>query len=208
MGRSERADQDTPECRLATAALADDAGRTPLLDGEIQGRKRGDGAPRIPHLGAGKLDDRAHCITSSERQHAAAPPPSTAAQRRHLAALIDRIPAARRERAPARPIQQTRGGAGNRDESLRAACERRTRADQGRGVRVGGVAEDASRRASLDHPSGVHDHHAVGYRLDHGEVVRDEDEGHARLAAQPVEQLEDAPLHRDVECGRRLVGEQ
>ena len=49
---------------------------------------------------------------------------------------------------------------------------------------------------------------AVGHAGDHGEVVGDEDQPHAVLVDQPLQQIEDARLRGDVERGGRLVGDQ
>ena len=48
----------------------------------------------------------------------------------------------------------------------------------------------------------------VGVAGDDAEVVGDEHQRHVAVAALLAEQVEDLRLHRDVECGGRLVGEQ
>ena len=60
----------------------------------------------------------------------------------------------------------------------------------------------------LDDLSGVHHRDAVGATGHHAEVVGDEQDRHAAIAPQLLEQLEDLGLHRDVERGGRLVGDQ
>ena len=49
---------------------------------------------------------------------------------------------------------------------------------------------------------------AVGQHAHHGEVVRDEQHGDAALGLQPLQQREDARLHRDVERRQDLVAKQ
>ena len=56
--------------------------------------------------------------------------------------------------------------------------------------------------------SRVHDDHAVRDVRDDAEVVRDQDDRRAEALADVAHQVEDAGLDRDVERGRRLVGDQ
>ena len=53
-----------------------------------------------------------------------------------------------------------------------------------------------------------HHEHIVGDLGDHAEVVRDEDDRHAAVVAQLAEDFENLRLDRDVERGRRLVGDE
>ena len=53
-----------------------------------------------------------------------------------------------------------------------------------------------------------HHEHVVGDLGDHAQVVRDEQDRHAALVAELAEDVEDLGLDRDVERGRRLVGDQ
>ena len=84
----------------------------------------------------------------------------------------------------------------------------RDRAQQAPGVRMLGVVEQLVERPLLDHPPGVHDHDPVGDVGDHAEVVGDEDDPGAGLLAQLAQLVQDLSLDRDVECRRRLVGDQ
>ena len=54
----------------------------------------------------------------------------------------------------------------------------------------------------------AHDVDAVGHLAHDAEVVRDQQHGHADLALQRLQQLEDLRLDGDVERGGRLVGDQ
>ena len=53
-----------------------------------------------------------------------------------------------------------------------------------------------------------HDDDAIGHFGDHAHVVGDEDDAGAMLALQVAQQLQHLALHGDVECRRRLVGDQ
>ena len=63
-------------------------------------------------------------------------------------------------------------------------------------------------RPGLDDAPGIEDRDPVGDRRHHCEVVRDQDDREVVLAAQAVEQSQDPRLNRDVERGRRFVGDQ
>ena len=71
-----------------------------------------------------------------------------------------------------------------------------------------GLAEDFEHRAVFDLLALEHHEHVVGDLGDHAQVVRDEDDRHAALVAELAEDFEDLGLDRDVERGRRLVGDQ
>ena len=71
-----------------------------------------------------------------------------------------------------------------------------------------GFAYTFSRRRRLDDLAGVHHVDAVGVAGDDAEVVRDDDDGRAELAAQAGHDFQHLRLNRHVERRRRLVGEQ
>ena len=68
--------------------------------------------------------------------------------------------------------------------------------------------EHVGRAALLDDLALAHDVDAVGHRAHDAEVVRDQQHGHAELALQVLQQLEDLRLDGDVERRGRLVGDQ
>jgi hypothetical protein len=70
------------------------------------------------------------------------------------------------------------------------------------------AGEDAVDRPVLDDAAGVHHDHAVGELGHHAKVVGDEEDGDPALAAQVVDQGEDAVRRRRVERAGRLVGDQ
>ena len=63
-------------------------------------------------------------------------------------------------------------------------------------------------RAELDDAPGIHHRDPVADFRDDAEIVGDEQDRGALLAPQIVEQAEHLRLDRDVERGRRLVGDQ
>ena len=61
--------------------------------------------------------------------------------------------------------------------------------------------------ADLGNSSGIHHRHPVGGLGDHAHVVGHQHDRRAVLPAKPLEQRNDLRLDRDVERGRRLVGD-
>ena len=84
-------------------------------------------------------------------------------------------------------------------------CEGSPRA--GRGCTDGAGCADRRPGRPRARP-GVHDRDLVAGLGDHPEVVRDEDDRHPGLVLELRQQGQDLVLDRDVERGRRLVGEQ
>ena len=70
----------------------------------------------------------------------------------------------------------------------------------GGGMQLGGLAD-------LDHPAGIHDGDAVAERRHQLQVVADENQPHAALGHQIVEDRQHLQLDGDVERGCRLVGD-
>jgi len=60
----------------------------------------------------------------------------------------------------------------------------------------------------FDQFAGVHDADAVRHFGDDAEIVGNQQHAHAALALELCQQVEDLCLHGDVECRRRLVGDQ
>ena len=109
-------------------------------------------------------------------------------------------PAGRRDRAARRRSTTSRG-----DHDV----EPRRRAQQARRVGMAPAsAKSVVGAARLDDPPGVHHRDPVAQAGDHAEVVGDQQHREAESLLQVGEQLEDLRLDRDVERGRRLVGDQ
>ena len=88
------------------------------------------------------------------------------------------------------------------------ADDLRHRVEQTLGVRVLRAGEQRVDRRLLDDLPGVHDDDPVADLGDDAEVVGHEEHGHAEVALERAEQVEDLRLDRDVERGRRLVGDR
>ena len=89
-----------------------------------------------------------------------------------------------------------------------AHVEARDALQQAERVRVARRAEELLRRAGLHEHARVHHVHALAHARDDAEVVRDQDQRRVLLRDELAQQVEDLRLDRDVERGRRLVGDQ
>ncbi len=70
------------------------------------------------------------------------------------------------------------------------------------------VRKELVDRRAFDDLRSVHDRDMVGHLGDHAEVMRDEQNRHARLGLKLAQQVEDLSLDRDIERGRRFVGDK
>jgi hypothetical protein len=70
------------------------------------------------------------------------------------------------------------------------------------------TGEDLTRRPVLDGASRVHHQDVVSKLSDHSQVVRDDHHCRIELGLQVADQVEDLGLHRHVQSGRRLVGDE
>ena len=93
-------------------------------------------------------------------------------------------------------------------QARRALRERRPAGEQRLRVGVLRRGEDLRHGALLANLAVAHHDDVVGDLADDAEVVADEEHAHAVPLLQPGEQLHDLALDRDVERGRRLVGDQ
>jgi len=73
---------------------------------------------------------------------------------------------------------------------------------------VSRAREDDFGPGALHDFSSVHDRHVVRAFRNDAKIVRDEQDGHAELLLQLADQLQDLRLDRDIERGRRFVGDQ
>jgi len=79
---------------------------------------------------------------------------------------------------------------------------------QGAGIGMLRRLEDLLHRPALDDAAGIHHGHAVAHAADHAEIVGDEQDRHAVLGLQALQELEVLELDGDVERGGRLVGDE
>ena len=70
------------------------------------------------------------------------------------------------------------------------------------------VAKEIVHGRLLDDPSGVHHRHTVRHFGDDAEVVGDQKQRKLEARFQIAQQVENLRLDRDVERGRRLVGDE
>src|SRR5215216_3111931 len=104
---------------------------------------------------------------------------------------LDRVRAARLERAAGGRVDQVGRQALDRDQLLLARfVESRNRLQQAKRVRVARVVEDFVRRARFNDVAGVHDVDAVRNPGDDAQVVGDHDDRHTELLAQTLDQVE------------------
>ncbi len=68
--------------------------------------------------------------------------------------------------------------------------------------------EDLGQGAALDHPAAVHDRDRVRDLAHHGQVVGDEQHGHAELGLEIADERQDLLLDGHVQGGGRLVGDE
>ena len=78
---------------------------------------------------------------------------------------------------------------------------------QGSGVRVGGIIEKGIRWQLLNDPAGVHHEHPTARLTHDGDVVADQDHRASVHVAHGPKQIEDLPLHGDVQRRRGLIGD-
>ena len=68
--------------------------------------------------------------------------------------------------------------------------------------------EEQVARRDLHDPAEVHHRHTIAEELNCRQIMCDEEAREAHVALEVAEQVENRGLHRDVECGDRLVGDQ
>ena len=76
------------------------------------------------------------------------------------------------------------------------------------GVGMQGIVEHRFGRSDFHHLAQIHDHDPIAQQPHHVEIVRDKEVGHAQLASQVVEELQNPGLYGDVEGRGRLVQDE
>ena len=70
------------------------------------------------------------------------------------------------------------------------------------------IAQNLLRWAGFDDEAVAHDHHALSAFGGQRQVVRDQQHRRAQFTGEALQMIENLALHRDVECGGRLVGDE
>ncbi len=113
----------------------------------------------------------------------------------------------RLERAPRWQLRKIWNGTLDRAQALPRRSAR-NRFEQALRIGVFRRFENLPHRPFLDDPPRVHDGDAVGMPGDDPEVVGDEHEREIEFLLHLLQQIENLRLNRDVECRRRLVGDE
>jgi hypothetical protein len=74
-------------------------------------------------------------------------------------------------------------------------------------VRMAWLSEDSFTCACLHKRARIHDEHAVTHLVDNAKIVRDQQQGHANLALQRLQQVQNLGLDSHIERRCRLVGD-
>src|SRR5271168_262055 len=85
--------------------------------------------------------------------------------------------------------------------------EPRCRVDQFARIGMRRVGEYGRSFADLDDAPAIHDRGRLTDVRDDGEIMADQEEGHARLALEIAHEVERLRLHRDIKRRDRLVGD-
>src|SRR5580658_9440187 len=143
-----------------------------------------------------RRDTAARVITpsSSRIKHGAASPValSNLYQRRQFAgALGDAEAAARLEGAARRhPLQRWHSAFDGAERTPPLRPQVGNGLEQSSSIRMSRSLENFPLRPQFHNAPGIHHGHAIGHLRDHSKIVRDEEHGQAKLAAQVGEQLE------------------
>ena len=128
--------------------------------------------------------------------------------RRIAVATIHDPITSRRETAPHEGLRQRRHRACDGRERCAALVCLGQRLQQQPGIRVLRRTEKLGGAGHLDDLPGVHQRHPLRHAGHHRQIVRDQEQAHALLALQLLEQFQDLRLDRDIERGGRLIGHQ
>lgn len=96
-----------------------------------------------------------------------------------------------------------------RDEALALGqAEARDGVEQCLEIGMSGVAVDVLDASALHHLAAEHDHHFLGDVGDDAQVMGDHEDGHVELGLEVLDEFQNLGPDRDVERGRRLVGNE
>ncbi|CDN42283.1 hypothetical protein BN871_BC_00130 [Paenibacillus sp. P22] len=97
---------------------------------------------------------------------------------------------------------------GNGIQRVLALVDDRLGLQQPLRIRMLRIVEQLHDFAFLDDLAGIHDHDVVGHLRDDAEIMRDEQDRHPAFILEAAQQVQNLSLDRDVESGRRLVGDE
>ena len=230
--RHDQLEQRLADGRLAAARFADQRQRTAGRDvqrhavdrAHVADRSLQDAtADREMYLEVGNLEKGLARLEVELGDGMAAPgrnriAPPVAAQRmarrhvppgrRAIATEIRSVRAAFGEAAAIRHRSQRRHLAGDGGQAQAAPRDLGQRGEQRLRVGVARPREEVLATRHLDQFAGIHDADAMRHPGDDAEVVGDQQHGHAALALELREQVENLRLDGDVKGGGRLVGNQ
>ena len=213
-GRRQQAEDQARQGRLAAARFAHHAqhaagryGEGHVIDGDHvpvgppQTALDAKGLPR----GADFDGRRAH----GRRHRNSCVAPALVARNSVKAGLVGEV-AAFAEGAAFEARRDARHGAGDRAQRLLAPDLARHRHTAQQALRVGvlGIGEQVGGVGALHHFARIHHRDLGGDARHDAEIVGDQQQAEPEVALQAGEQAQDLGLHRDVERGGRLVGDQ
>src|SRR2546427_1623149 len=161
-------------------------------------------SPRTSRTGSATVRSRFVCAFH-EPAPGDAPVAEVEVPRLLVHAAWQRFRAARMKRASRGQVREIGWLTRDRIQGL-LAPELRHRAEQGSRVRVLGVVEELPHRRLLDDLAGIHHGDPVTHLRHDAQVVRHEDQRHAGLPLDVLEEVEILRLDGDVEIRRGLVG--
>src|SRR5262249_59029470 len=121
---------------------------------------------------------------------------------------VDGKGAARMEAAALWKSERAWHHAIDRRQAVLLAVQLWDRAEQSDGIGMLRVSEERRDLGTLDDFAGIHHDDLLRELGDDAEIVGDQHDGGAGLVAQIAHEIEDLRLHRDIEGGRRLVGDE
>src|SRR5262249_9133030 len=136
------------------------------------------------------------------------PPPDLRKRRLGHTAGVNRKGAARMEAAALGKIERARHYALDRHPAVLLPMQLWDRAEQPDGVGMLRVGEERRDLSTLDDFAGINHDDLLRELGDDAEIVGDQHDGGAGLVAQIAHEIKDLRLNRDIEGGRRLIGDK
>ena len=199
---------------LAAARFADQREGLALVDGEadVVDRAHDDDFSRNSPPPRSKCLTRLRTSTSAIRRRLIGVRQHLTSDRRHLRRPGKRV--AHRHAIAAARRERTAGGSEARFGTVPSIACSRDRLRRPESTPAAPACRDAADSGRCRAPApastmrpAIHHRDAIGRLGNHAEVVRDQQQRQVELALHLAQQLEDLRLHRHVQRGRRLVGD-